>query len=162
MGAAFLHVGTVFAITLVLTTRAMAATLYVSPVESDVNPGTLAAPLATPGKALALAAAGDPSCCEPGRTRLPNPVDHPGVAHFSVLPRRTRKDRGGTADLQHLTSVVVVYPSGVTIEDLELQGAVLRHQARRREGPTERITIRRVNIHHTGRDGIKSESAEAV
>ena len=51
--------GRVIAIAVVLTTRAFAATLYVSPSGNDSNPGTLAAPLATPGRALAVAAAGD-------------------------------------------------------------------------------------------------------
>ena len=59
MGRALSHVGRVLAIAVALTGQAVAGTLYVTPAGSDANPGTLAAPFATPGKALALAAAGD-------------------------------------------------------------------------------------------------------
>src|SRR5688572_24042579 len=53
------HTARVLAIALLLGTRAFAATLYVSPAGSDANPGTPLAPLATPGRAVALAVAGD-------------------------------------------------------------------------------------------------------
>jgi parallel beta-helix repeat protein len=42
-----------------VTSAAFGATFYVSPTGSDSNPGTLAAPFATPQKALAVMASGD-------------------------------------------------------------------------------------------------------
>jgi hypothetical protein len=44
------------------------------------------------------------------------------VLTLRSYPGERAKIVAGTADLQNLTSVVVVYASGVTIEDLEVQG----------------------------------------
>jgi hypothetical protein len=50
MGRALSHVVRVLAIAVALNGQAVAGTLYVTPAGSDANSGTLAAPLATPGK----------------------------------------------------------------------------------------------------------------
>jgi hypothetical protein len=164
MDRTLVHLGRVVAITLVLTTRALAATLYVSPAGADANPGTLAAPLATPGKALALAAAGDTVLLRAGTYTITKSLSITQAAlTFRSYPGERAKIVAGTADLTNLTSVVVVYASGVTVEDLELQGgSYYGIKLDDLKGPQSGITIRRVSIHHTGRDGIKSQSADGV
>jgi hypothetical protein len=158
------HAGRVLAIALAFSARASAATLYVSPTGSDANPGSLAAPLATPGRALALAAAGDTILLRSGTYSITRSltVSQTGLTLRSYPGERARIV-AGTTDLTNLTSVVVVYASRVTVEDLELQGASYYGiKLDDREGPQSGIRIRGVYIHHTGRDGIKSQNADGV
>jgi hypothetical protein len=164
MGRALSHVGRVLAIALVLTTRAVAATLYVAPTGSDTNPGTSAAPLATPGRALALAEAGDTILLRGGTYTISRTLS---IAKAGLTIRSHPGERAkivaGTADLANLTSVLAVYASRVTISDLELQGASyygIKLDAR--DGPQSGIAIRRVHVHHTGRDGIKTQDADGL
>jgi hypothetical protein len=164
MARAFSHVGRALAIALALTTQAAAGTLYVTRAGSDANPGTLAAPLATPGKALALAAAGDTILLRAGTYTITRTlaITKAGLTLRSY-PGEQAKIVAGTGDLTNLTSVAVVYASRVTIEDLELQGASyygIKLDAL--HGPQSGITIRRVRIHHTGRDGIKAQNADGL
>jgi parallel beta helix pectate lyase-like protein len=164
MGRALSHVGRVLAIALVANTHAAAATLYVAPFGSDTNPGTLAAPVATPGRALALAAAGDTILLRAGTYTITRTLS---IAKTGLTLRSYPGERArivaGTGDLTNLTSVVVVYVSGVTIEDLELQGASYYGiKLDNRDGPQSGTTIRRVHIHHTGRDGIKAQDADGL
>jgi parallel beta helix pectate lyase-like protein len=164
MGRALSHVGCVLAVALTLTTDAVAGTLYVAPSGSDANPGTLAAPLATPAKALTLAAAGDTILLRAGTYTITRSlsITKPGLTLRSY-PGERAKIVAGTGDLTNLTSVAVVYASRVTIEDLELQGASYYGiKLDDRDGPQSGITIRRVHIHHTGRDGIKAQSVDGL
>jgi hypothetical protein len=158
------HAGRVLAIALVLTSRAFAATLYVSPSGSDGNPGTLAAPLATPGRALAVAAAGDTVLLRAGTYSITRSlaITQRGLTLRSY-PGEWARIVAGTGDLTNLASVVVVYASRVVVEDLELQGASYYGiKLDDRDGPQSGIVIRGVKIHHTGRDGIKTQSADGV
>jgi hypothetical protein len=158
------HAGRVLAIALVLSTRAFAATLYVSPAGNDMSPGTLAAPLATPGRALALAAAGDTVMLRSGTYSITRSltITQPGLT-FRSYPGEWARIVAGTTDLTNLTSVVVVYASRVLVADLELQGASYYGiKLDDREGPQSGIVIRGVKIHHTGRDGIKTQNADGV
>ena len=124
MGRALSHVGRVLAIAVALTGQAAAGTLYVTPAGSDANSGTLAAPLATPGKALALAAAGDTILLRAGTYTITRTLSITQVGlTLRSYPGERAKIVAGTGDLTNLTSVAVVYASRVTIEDLELQGA---------------------------------------
>jgi hypothetical protein len=164
MGSTISHGARVLALALVLTTSASAATRYVSPTGNDANPGTLAAPLATPGKALALAGAGDTVLLRAGTYSISRPlsITQAGLTLRSY-PGEWARIVAGTSDLTNLTSVVVVYASGVTIESLELQGASyygIKLDAL--YGPQSGITIRGVKVHHTGRDGIKSQNADGL
>ena len=78
-------------------------------------------------------------------------------------PGEWAKIVAGTGDLTNLTSVAVVYASRVTIEDLELQGAwYYGIKLDDLHGPQSGITVRRVHIHHTGRDGIKAQNADGL
>lgn len=156
--------GRVLAIALVLTTPAFAATLYVSPAGNDANPGTLAAPFATAGRALAAAAAGDTVLLRSGTYSITRSltITQRGLT-LGSYPGEWARIVAGTTDLTNLTSVVVVYASGVVIENLELQGASYYGiKLDDRDGPQSGIVIRGVKIHHTGRDGIKAQSADGV
>jgi hypothetical protein len=164
MGRALSHVGRVLAIAVALTGQAVAGTLYVTPAGSDANSGTLAAPLATPGKALALAAAGDTILLRAGTYTITRTlsITQAGLTLRSY-PGERAKIVAGTGDLTNLTSVAVVYASRVTIEDLELQGASYYGiKLDDLHGPQSGITVRRVHIHHTGRDGIKAQNADGL
>ena len=113
------HAGRVLAIALVLSTRAFAATLYVSPAGNDTSAGTLAAPLATPGRALALAAAGDTVMLRSGSYSITRSltITQAGL-RFRSYPGEWARIVAGTTDLANLTSVVVVYASRVVVADL--------------------------------------------
>lgn len=144
-----------------MTTPAFAATLHVSPFGNDLNSGTLAAPIATPGKALALAAAGDTILLRGGTYSITSSlsITRAGLTLRSYPGEWARIVAGTT----NVTSVVLVYASRVTVESVELQGA--SHYGIKLDdlyGPQTGITVRSVKIHHTGRDGIKSQNADGV
>src|SRR5687768_9876052 len=112
MGRALSHVGCALAIALALTAQAVAGTLYVASSGSDANLGTLAAPLATPGKALALAAAGDTILLRSGTYTITRTlsITKAGLTLRSY-PGERAKIVAGTGDPTNLTSVAVVYAS---------------------------------------------------
>lgn len=147
-----------------LSSPALAATLYVAPNGNDANPGTSAAPLATPGRALALAVPGDTVLLRGGSYPITNTlyITQTGLTLASYPGERARIV-GGTADLDNLPSIIVVYASQVTIDRLELEGAsfygVKLDEA---YGPQPGIRLRGLYIHHTGRDGIKVQQADGV
>ena len=164
MGSTLSHVGRVLTLTLAVATPSFAATLHVAPTGNDLNPGTLAAPLATPAKALALAAAGDTILLRGGTYTITRSllITQAGLTLRSY-PGEWARLVAGTSDLTNLTSVVVVYARQVTVEQLELQGAsyygIKLDDA---HGPQSGIVVRGLYIHHTGRDGIKTQSADGV
>ena len=147
-----------------LTGQAFAGTLYVTPAGSDANSGTLAAPLATPGKALALAAAGDTIPLRAGTYTITRTLSITQVGlTLRSYPGERARIVAGTGDLTAVTSVAVWYASRVTIEDLELQGASdYGIKLDDLHGPQSGISVRRVHIHHTGRDGIKAQNADGL
>lgn len=149
---------------LVLTSPAYAATFYVATNGNDANPGTLELPLATPARALSLAAAGDTILMRGGTYTISKTLQivQRGLA-FRSYPGERARLVADTADLSGLTSVLVVYSGHVTIENLELQGgSYYGIKLDEYYGPQPGITIRGVYIHHTGRDGIKVQQADAV
>jgi hypothetical protein len=164
MARCLAHATRVLAIALLLGSPAAAATLFVAPTGSDSNAGTLAAPFATPGRAVALAAAGDTIQLRAGTYTITSSlmIRQAGLTLRSY-PGESAKIVAGTSDETNLTSVIVVYASRVTIQDLELQGASYYGiKLDDHYGPQSGITIRGVRIHHTGRDGIKAQSADGV
>jgi hypothetical protein len=164
MAHPLLHAGRVLAIALFVTTRAFAATLHVSPAGNDANPGTLAAPLATPGRALAIAADGDTVLLRSGTYSIAKPLAiHQRGLTVRSYPGEHARIVAGTTDLTNLPSVIVVYASRVVIEDLEIQGgSYYGIKLDARDGPQSGIVIRGVKIHHTGRDGIKTQDADGL
>jgi hypothetical protein len=158
------HTARVLAIALLLGTRAFAATLYVSPAGSDANPGTPLAPLATPGRAVALAVAGDTILLRAGTYPITRSLTITQAAlTLRSHPGESARIVASTTDETNLTSVIVVYASRVTLENLELQGASYYGiKLDDYYGPQSGITVRGVRIHHTGRDGIKAQSADGL
>lgn len=149
---------------LVLITPAYAATLHVAPTGNDTNPGTVDLPLATPERALSLAAPGDTILLRGGSYTIVRTlqITQPGLT-FRSYPGELARIVADTADLSGLTSVLLVYAGNVTIENLELQGgSYYGIKLDERYGPQPGITIRGVYIHHTGRDGIKVQQADGV
>ena len=158
------YAGRVLAIALFVTTSAFAATLHVSPAGNDANPGTLAAPLATPGRALILAADGDTVLLRAGTYTIAKSLAiHQRGLTVRSYPGERARIVAGTTDLTNLTSVIVVYASRVIVEDLEIQGgSYYGIKLDDRDGPQSGIIIRGVKIHHTGRDGIKTQNADGL
>ena len=147
-----------------LSTPVSAATLYVSPTGHDSNPGTLTAPLASPARALALAVAGDTVLLRGGTYSLTRPltITQAGLTLASYPGERARIV-AATTDLTNLTSVIVVYSSRVTIERLEIEGASYYGiKLDDYYGPQTGISLRGLYVHHTGRDGIKVQSADGL
>ena len=148
----------------VSSTVSAAATFYVAPGGSDTSPGSLSAPLATPELALALAGAGDTVLLRGGTYSLSRSlqITQSGLT-LAAYPGERARIVGGTSDLTNLTSVIIVYAGGVTLDGLELEGAsyygVKLDDA---AGPRSGITLRRLYIHHTGRDGIKVQQADGL
>ena len=164
MAASLAHVGRVLAIALLVSSPSAAATLYVSPSGTDVGAGTVSAPLATPGRALALAVAGDTIVMRGGTYSISSSlvITQAGLTIRSYPGERARIV-AGTSDETNLTSVMVVYASRVTVENLELQGASYYGiKLDDHFGPQSGITLRGLYVHHTGRDGIKTQSADGV
>ena len=146
------------------SSSALAATFYVAPNGNDANPGTLTAPLATPGRALTLASPGDTVLLRGGSYPITSSlqITQAGLTLASYPGERARIV-GGTSDVTNLTSIVIVYASYVAIQGLELEGAsyygVKLDQA---YGPQPGIRLSGLYIHHTGRDGIKVQQADDV
>ena len=147
-----------------LSSPGLAATFYVAPGGNDANPGTLAAPLATPGRAIALASPGDTILLRAGSYPITSSLQirQTGLTLASYPGERARIV-GGTSDVTNLTSIVIVYASHVTIQGLELEGASY-YGVKLDElyGPQPGIRLSGLYIHHTGRDGIKVQQADDV
>src|SRR5215204_1000584 len=94
---------------LLLSTPAFANTLYVAPSGNDGNPGTLNAPLATPERALSVAAAGDAVVLRGGTYTITRSLQirQPGLTLASYPGERARIV-GGTGDVTNLTSIIIV------------------------------------------------------
>lgn len=164
MARCLAHLGRVFAFALLLSSPSFAATLYVSPTGNDTNPGTISAPFATPTRAVAVAVAGDTILLRAGTYSITRSltITQAGLTLRSYTGESARIV-AGTTDEANLTSVIVVYASRVIIENLELQGASYYGiKLDDHFGPQSGITIRGVHIHHTGRDGIKAQSADGL
>jgi hypothetical protein len=164
MARSLAHVGRVLVLALLLGAPASAATLVVSPAGNDGNPGTVTAPLATVNRALVLAAAGDTILLRAGTYTITRSltITQAGLS-LRAYSGESAKLVAGTTDETNLASIIVVYASRVTIEGLELQGgSYYGIKIDDHFGPQSGITIRGVRIHHTGRDGIKSQSGDGA
>ncbi|HKG21570.1 MAG TPA: right-handed parallel beta-helix repeat-containing protein, partial [Blastocatellia bacterium] len=143
---------------------AEARTIYVSTGGNDNNPGTQASPVATPGKAVQLAASGDTIYLRSGRYTINRSItiSQPGITLASA-PGEQAAIQGGTDDNpSNPTSVVTILASSVVLSDLELQGGVY-YGVKIDPGAgasTNNVVVRRCFVHHTGRDGIKTLNAD--
>jgi hypothetical protein len=82
---------------------------------------------------------------------------------FASYPGERARIVAGTSDVTNLTSVILVYAGGVTLERLELEGASYYGvKLDDRYGPLPGIKLRGLYVHHTGRDGLKVQKADGV
>ena len=147
-----------------LSTPAAGATRYVAPAGNDLNIGTLAAPLATPERALLLSAPGDTIVLRGGTYPLLRSlqIKVSGLTLASYPGERARLV-GGTTDVVNLTSLVVVYGNQVTLERLELEGgSYYGVKVDDYYGPVTGVALRGLYVHHTGRDGLKIQKADGL
>ena len=143
---------------------AQAKTIYVSTTGNDNNSGTQASPVATPGKGVQLAAAGDTVYLRAGRYTINRSViiSLPNVTLASA-PGEQAAIQGGTADTaSNPSSVITITASGVILSDLEIQGGAYYGVKidPADSGSTRGVVVRRCFVHHTGRDGIKTLNAD--
>ena len=149
---------------LLLSTPAFANTLYVSPSGNDASSGTLTAPLATPQRALALAAPGDSILLRGGAYTITRSLQIilPGLT-VSSYPGESARIVGNTTDVVDLTSVIVIYAARVTLDRLELEGgSYYGVKVDDHFGPVQGVTLRGLYVHHTGRDGLKIQQADGI
>ena len=143
---------------------AVAATRYVSSAGSDVNPGTLDAPLATPERAVSLSAPGDAIVLRGGTYTLLRSlqINVSGLT-LSSYPGERARIAGSTIDVVNLTSLIVIYGNRVTLERLELEGASYYGvKVDDYYGPVTGVVLRGLYVHHTGRDGLKIQKADGL
>ena len=143
---------------------AQATTWYVATTGNDANAGTVNSPLATPARALELAAPNDTILLRGGTYTITRSlqIQQAGLT-IASYPGEWARVVGGTTDLRKLTSILIVYTSDVTVSRLELQGASYYGiKLDDLNGPSTGIRISGVYIHHTGRDGIKGQNADNV
>lgn len=144
--------------------HAQAKTIYVSPSGRDDNPGTSNKPIASPARALELAAPGDTIMLAAGRYHIDRFlwVDKPKVTIRS-RPGERAAIVAGTSE-NSPPSVIIIVADDVTIEDLEIAGGSyygIKIDVDRNSS-TRGVTIRRCHIHHTGRDSIKAFNADGL
>ncbi|HVF90232.1 MAG TPA: PKD domain-containing protein [Blastocatellia bacterium] len=149
---------------LVGAVAAEARTIYVSPAGNDNNPGTQASPVATPGRAVQIAASGDTIYLRSGRYTINRgiTISLPGITLASA-PGEQAAIQGGTDDNpSNPSSVVTIIASSVVLSDLEIQGGIY-YGVKIDPGDstsTNNVVVKRCFVHHTGRDGIKTLNAD--
>ncbi|HLG14440.1 MAG TPA: right-handed parallel beta-helix repeat-containing protein [Blastocatellia bacterium] len=150
---------------ILLCAVADAKTIYVSPSGRDSNPGTLAAPVATPQRAIELSALGDTVYLRAGRYTVSRLV-WIGVPNLTVssYPGERAVIAAGTTEPGDPQSVVVIAANNVVLSNVEIEGAsyygvkVEPDSAKFVTG----VVIRGCYIHHTGRDAIKTFNADKL
>src|ERR1051325_3174653 len=131
-----------------------AATLYVSTSGSDSNPGTQSAPVATVGRAFALAAPGDTIYLRSGRYNLSRflYLDKAGLT-LASYPGESAIIAGSNTDASNMGYVIYVGADNITLRDLEVQGGetyVLKIEL------ANNVVIRNCRLWNSGRDCVKT------
>lgn len=146
-----------------------AAAVYVATNGSDsTGDGSLSSPFATPGRALEVAQASssiDTIYLRSGRYTITRTlsVTKPGLTIATNIGDPTKAAIVAGTKLNGPQSVIAVYASNVTIENLEIQGgAYYGIKLDDANGAQTDQNILGNYIHHTGRDGIKAQRADRV
>ena len=147
------------------TSEAAAATWYVATNGSDANSGSSESPLATPAAAVERAQPFDVVYLRAGQYALTQTLSirKPGLKIATAPGETTRAALVAGTRMNSPASVIAVYVSGVTIENLEIQGgAFYGIKLDDVDGAQTGQQIIGNYIHHTGRDGIKAQRADDV
>jgi PKD repeat protein len=137
---------------------ASAATLYVATNGSDSNSGLQSSPVATVGRAFALAAPGDTIYLRGGRYNLSRYVylDKAGLT-LSSYPGESAVVVGSNTDATNMGYVFYVGANNITIQNLEIQGGetyVLKIEL------NQNVVIRNCRLWNSGRDCVKTFNAD--
>jgi PKD repeat protein len=147
--------------------QAYAKTIYVSTSGNNNNPGTQSQPVATPHKAVELAASGDTIYLRAGRYTISSYI-WVAVANLTIssYPGEQAAVVGGTAETSgNPPHIFVLVANNIVLSDLEIQGGSyygikIDVASGDERDSTTGITIRRCYVHHTGRDSFKTFNAD--
>ncbi|MEW6209043.1 MAG: right-handed parallel beta-helix repeat-containing protein [Acidobacteriota bacterium] len=149
---------------LFVASPASAKIIHASPQGNDNNSGSLSQPVATPQRALEMAAPGDTIYFRAGRYTIKRFL-WVGTANLTIssYPGEKAAIEGGTTeDQNNPICIFIIVADNVTLADLEIQGGAYYGVKVDLDSnkTTNGVTIRRCHIHHTGRDAIKTFNAD--
>jgi hypothetical protein len=143
---------------------AQECTLYVSTSGNDRSSVASArSPVATPHRALQMAAAGSVICLRGGTYTFTTPLNISKAVTLMSFPGERAVLTGSTEDTGALNSMVVVGASDTVIQDLEIRGGSyygIKVTPDLLGAPPANVRLRRLKIHDTGRDSVKTQSAD--
>lgn len=143
-----------------------AKTIYVSPGGRDANPGTLEQPVATPKRAIEMAALGDTVYLRAGRYPI-NRFLWVGTANLTIssYPGERAVVAGGTAEEpSNPTAIFIIVANNVVLANLEIEGGSyygVKVDVDSTKSTTG-VVIRGCYIHHSGRDAVKTFNADKL
>lgn len=140
-------------------------TVVVAPGGNDGNPGTVAAPFATPNVALKSATPGAVVCLRAGTYVLKADMVADKPMTIQSYPGEWAVLTADYANASPVGNIIVVGANDVTIQDLELSGASYYgvHVSSYILGFVPANTrIQRLKIHHSGFIGVKVDQADNV
>jgi len=162
---------TFFAVTLLALTsgfigceQAQARVIYVSPKGSDGANGTLKQPVATPSRALGLAADGDRIILRAGQYNLSKSlyVNKVGLT-ITAAPSEKVLLSASYEENSPVQNVVVITASKVTVANLEVRGGSyygVKIDVDEAQNPAKGVVLRNLRISNTGRDCVKTFNAD--
>ena len=137
-------------------------TVVAAPGGNDANPGTLAAPVATPNQAVRNAAAGGVVCLRGGTYVVTTTVIADKALTIQSYPGEAAVLTASTTDTA-VGDMILAAASDVTVQDLELIGGYnygIHINFFYLGVPPTNVRIQRLKIHGTGYTGIKSYLAD--
>lgn len=137
--------------------EAQAKTIYVSLSGRDSNSGAINQPVATPKRALAMAAPGDTIQLRAGRYTLTNLIwiDKANLT-IASYPGERAALVGSTTDEENMPMVIAINSSNVSLVNLEIEGGAYYGVKASSDTPISNVQIKGCRIHRTGRDSIKT------
>lgn len=163
------YIRAVFSLSATLFTTAMIAsaqcTVVVAVGGNDSNPGTVAAPLATPAMALQNVTSGGVVCLRAGTYTLTADLVASTPMTIQSYPGEMAVLTADNSAASPVGNIIVVGASNVTVQDLELSGASYYgiHVSDYVLGvPPVNTIIQRLKINQSGFIGIKVDQADNV
>ena len=144
--------------------RAAGNALYVSPLGNDNNPASISRPVLTIGQAVEMAHPGDKIYLRAGQYQVRRFIwiAKPDLTITSYSGERAAIIGSTEESESSPTSIFIIVSNNVVLDGLEIQGGSYYGVKVDVEGSsaTTGVQIRRCNIHHTGRDCIKTFNAD--